>query len=74
MKNYAAPAWRHSLAARSVLALGLIAVLSSCAHRQLSATAGASNATTRALRAKIDLETSIGLFSSRDRSDSSMVI
>ena len=54
MKNYAAPAWRHSLAARSVLALGLIAVLSSCAHRQLSATAGASNATTRALRAKID--------------------
>ncbi len=54
MKNTAALAWRHPLIARSTLALGLIAALSSCAHRELPAQGSASAATTRALRSKID--------------------
>src|ERR1039458_5397687 len=54
MKNTAAPAWRHPRIARTILALGLIAALCSCAHRELRVPSGASDVTTRALRSKID--------------------
>src|SRR3979490_875801 len=45
---------RHSLFVHSMVAVGLVAALSSCAHRELSAPAGVSDTTTRALRTKID--------------------
>ncbi|MEP6883545.1 MAG: acid phosphatase [Gammaproteobacteria bacterium] len=52
MKNTASCASRHSLFVVSMAAIGLVTALSSCAHRELPAPAGA--AATRALRAKVD--------------------
>ena len=54
MKNTVSSVPRHSLITVPIVALGLIAALSSCAHRELPAQGGASDATTRALRSKID--------------------
>ena len=54
MMNTSRYASRHSLLVHAMVAAGLVAGLSSCAHRELSAPAGVSDGTTRALRAKID--------------------
>jgi acid phosphatase len=54
MKNTPACAWRHSLLVHSIAALGLVAGLCSCADRKLAAPPGVSDATTRALRSKVD--------------------
>src|SRR5260370_901286 len=54
MMNATICASRHSLLVRSIVALGLVAGLCSCANRELSAPPGVSDTATRALRAKID--------------------
>jgi acid phosphatase len=54
MMNTPTGAPRHALLVHSILALGLVAGLCSCASRELSAPPGVSDPTTRALRTKID--------------------
>jgi acid phosphatase len=54
MKNTLPGASRHSLLWRPMVALGLIAVLSSCAHQERRAPADSPDATTRALRSQVD--------------------
>src|SRR5271170_4006238 len=54
MKNSPVLASRHSLLVFSVAALGVVAGLCSCANGNLATRAGVSDATTRALRSKVD--------------------
>jgi acid phosphatase len=54
MKNSSGCASRRSLLVPSIIALGLVAGLCSCANRELSTPPVISDATTRALRSKVD--------------------